>query len=828
MFLRTFVVALRVLARNPLFSTVAVLTIALGVGTSTAIFSVADAVLLRPLPYREPAKLVIAGMELRQRNVKNLPFSNADFIDLREGTKSVFSDMAGVFTSSLIAPRADGTPEQIRIAIATTNFFSLTGARILYGRDFNPDDGIPSPQPPPGAVPGTGPPQLPQVAILSYEYFMRRFGGNQAVIGQTMQFSGRPGPIVAGVLAPGFRLYFPPDADEEAAPEVWMANRLDYDASNRNDFDIRPIALLRDGVPLKRAQEAADIVAADGRSHFPIDQTAGYYIDLEPLQSHLVAAVKPAILTLTGSVVFLLLIACANVANLMLVRASLREPEFAVRASLGASRWRLIQPLLAEACVIAAAGSALGLALAWAGIRELRILAPSNLPRLDVISIDGSVLAFTALAGFAATALFGIVPAWRASQPSLMNVLRGSSRTSGLAGGASSRNVVVIVEVALSFVLLIGSGLMFRSFLKLQQVDPGFDARHLLTFQVPGIRGTRNDAASRALLIQQIAGKLRSIPGVEGVTASFPFPLTGDFSPIRWGTEEALKDQGKFQATDFQLVLPGYFETLRTPLLSGRTFTDDDNLPGRNNVVVDDLLAHKSFPGQSAVGKRILIRLRTPEPEWVEIVGVVAHQHQNTLTAPGREQIYFTDAFVKSGAVRTWALRTAIDPAQVANAARDAIAGADRNLVVTEMQSGDDILQVAQAQTRFSLLLITVFAIVAGSLAGVGLYGVLSTAVQQRTPEIGVRMALGADRSAIVRLVLSAGMRLSLIGMAAGVLLAVFLGRAIQAMLVGIRPVDLPTFVSTLALFLGISLLASWLPAHRAATMDPKAALHEQ
>ncbi len=828
MSLRTLAVAARVLARNPLFTAVAVLTIALGVGTSTAIFSVADAVLFRPLPYRDPGKLVIAGMELRRRNVKNLQFSNADFIDLRDGTKSAFSDMAGVFTDRFIAPSADGTPEQLRMAIVTTNFFSLTGAQLLYGRDFNADDGVPSPQPPPGAVPVTGPPQLPQVAILSYEYFMRRFGGNKAIIGQTMRFSGSTGPVIAGVLAPGFRLYFPPDADEEAAPDIWMANRLGYDASDRTSFSIRPVARLRDGVPLKRAQEVADIVAADGRKNFPINQTAGYYIDLEPMQAHLVAAVRPAILTLMGSVVFLLLIACANVANLMLVRASLREAEFAVRASLGASRWRLIQPLLTEACVIAAAGSALGLALAWAGIRELRILAPANLPRLDAIGIDGAVLGFTALAGFASAALFGIVPAWRASQPALMIMLRGAGRTSGLAGGAALRNVVVVAEVALSFVLLIGSGLMFRSFQKLQQVDPGFDASHLLTFQVLGARATRNDAASRAVLMQQIAGKLRSLPGVEAVTASSPFPLTGDFSPIRWGTEEALKDPSKFQATDFQIVLPGYFETLRTPLLAGRTFTDDDNLPGRNNVLVDDVLARKAFPGQSAAGKRILIRLRTPEPEWVQIVGVVEHQHQDSLTAPGREQIYFTDAFLSSGAVRTWAVRTSLAPAQVANAAHAAIGGIDRNLVVTEMETGDEILQGAQAQTRFSLLLIAVFALVAGTLAGVGLYGVLSTAVQQRTPEIGVRLALGADRSHIVRMVVSAGMRLALIGMAGGVLLAIFLGRTIQAMLVGIRPIDPLTFGATFALFLAISLLASWVPAQRAAAMDPKTALHEQ
>jgi predicted permease len=828
MFQRSVPVAVRVLARSPLFSAVAVLTIALGVGTSTAIFSVADAVLLRPLPYRDPGQLVIAGRELRRRSVKNLPFSNADFIDLREGTKSVFSEMAGVLTGRLIAFRADGTPEQIRGAIVTANFFQLAGARILYGRDFNADDGVPAPQPAPGAAPGTATPQLPQVAILSYEYFMSRFGGNQAVIGQTIKFSGGPGPVVAGVLAPGFRLYFPPDADEENAPDIWMANRLAYNEADRNGFSIRPIARLRDGVPLKRAQEVADIVAADARKQSPADETSGYSVDLEPLQAHLVAAVKPAILTLMGSVVFLLLIACANVANLMLVRASLRETEFAVRASLGASRWKLVQPLLMEACLVAVAGSTLGIALAWAGIRELRILAPANLPRLDEIGIDGSVLGFSALAGFAAAALFGIAPAWRASKPSLMNVLRSANRTSGLAGGAALRNMVVVAEVALSFVLLIGSGLMLRSFEKLQQVDPGFDAGHLLTFQLLGVWSARNDPASRAVLVQQIADRLRSIPGVEGVTASFPFPLTGDFSPIRWGTEDALKDQSRFQAANFQLVLPGYFETLRTPVEAGRTFTADDNLPGRNAVIVDELLARKAFPGESAVGKTILVRVRTPQPERVEIVGVVAHQHQDTLTAPGREQIYFTDAFLSSGVVRTWALRTSLEPAQFANAARAAIAGVNRNLVVTEMETGDEILAGVEAQTRFSLLLIAVFAIVAGTLAGVGLYGVLSTAVQQRTPEIGVRMALGADRSQIVRMVVLSGMRLSLAGMAAGVLLAVFLGRTIQSILVGIRPVDLPTFAATLALFVAISLLASWLPAQRAAAMDPKTALHEQ
>lgn len=828
MIFRTLAFAFRVLARNPVFTTVAVVTIALGVGASTAIFSVANGVLLRPLPYRDPGKLVIAGMDLRQRNVHNLPFSNADYIDLRDRTKQEFSDMAGVFTGRMIAPRADGTPEQIRFAIATTNFFSVTGAKIVQGRDFNTDDGVPQPQAPANQAPGNGPARLPQVAILSYEYFQRRFGGNPSVVGKTMQFTGRPGPVIAGVLAPGFRLYFPPDADEEAAPDIWLANRLAYDAANRNGFSIRPVARLRDGVTLKRAQEAADLVAADGRKNFPIDQTAGYYISLEPMQKHLVAAVRPAIVALMGSVTFLLLIACANVANLLLVRGSLREHEFAVRASMGASRWNLIEPLLMEACLIAAAGTVAGLGLAWAGIRELKALAPANLPRLESIGIDGQVLAFTALAGFVSAALFGIAPALRASRPALMNILRGTSRTAGLAGGATLRNLVVMAEVALSFVLLIGSGLMFRSFVELERVDPGFGPHHLLTLRVLGAGITRQDPAQRAVFVTEMQERLRAIPGVLGVTASFPFPLTGQFSPIRWGTEDAVKDPSKFQATDFQFVLPGYFETMKTPLLDGRTFTADDNLPGRTNVIVDEALARKAFPGQSAVGRRILIRVRTPQPEWVQIVGVVAHQHQDSLTEMGREQIYFTDSFFGSGVVQSWAVRTALDPTQYENQVRAVIGNLDRNLVITEMASADEIVHTAQAGTRFSLLLIAVFAVIAGTLAGVGLYGVLSTAVSQRTPEIGVRMALGAERAHIVRLVVFAGMRLALAGMLAGFLLAILLGRLIQSMLVDVTPTDPMTFTGTCALFLAIAALASWMPARRAGGMDPKTALHEQ
>ena len=326
-------------------------------------------------------------------------------------------------------------------------------------------------------------------------------------------FSGRQlSPVIVGVLAPHFRLYFPPQANQESSPDFWIANRLGYDAAERNQFSMYGVGRLKPGVSVEQAQAAADNVAAEARKSFLIERTAGYYIHIEPLRQHLVAEVRPAILALMGSAIFLLLIACANVANLLLVRASLRERELAVRAALGANRWRLISSLLTEAFLLTALSTLVGLALAWIGIQELRILAPANLPRLDTVRLDSFVLGFTAI--------FGMLPACRASKPGVSTLLRGSGRNAGLLGGSSLRNAVVMVEVSLSFVLLAGAGLMFRSFLELQRVDPGFDPHHLLTFQVGGNRGGGDAPEKRAVFVRQLHDRLQAIPGVESVTAS--------------------------------------------------------------------------------------------------------------------------------------------------------------------------------------------------------------------------------------------------------------------------------------------------------------------
>ena len=822
MLLRDLAYALRTLRRSPIFAVTAILTIALGIGASAAIFGVTHAVLLRPLPYRNPGRLVFALSDMRRRNVKDFPFSNADFLDLRNGSTAVFQDVAAVQTFRNVIPREDGSPELVHGAAVSTNFFGMMGAATVLGRGFVEADGVPQPPPPPGAaLPAGG---VPAVVLLSYEYWQRRYGGKRDVLNRNLLAGGPGGAQIVGLLSPGFELFFPPDTNIERLPDVWFALRIPYDNVNRNQVQHRVIARLKDGVTIEQAQFAADRISAETRKNFLISGTAGYAIRLEPMHAHIVEQVRPALLALMGAVVFLLLIACANVANLMLVRASLRERELAVRTAMGGSRWALVRQTLAEALVLSLGGAALGLALAWAGIRELRALAPATLPRLDAIAIDPTVIAFTAAAALFAAALFGIVPALRASRPDIAIVLRGSSRTTGLGNAGMLRNLVVVAEVALSFVLLVASGLMARSFVELQRIDPGFDSRRLLTFlTLGGRRGAQ--PGQRAAWVRDLESKLSALPGVRSATAASPFPLAEPFFPIRWGLAPALTDPSKFQAVDNLIVLPGYFETMRTPLIAGRGFTDADNAPDRDAVVVDQLLAAKAFPNESAIGKRILIRIRKLEPEWVEIVGVAAHIRGNSLATPGREQVYTTDGYVNYGRVNRWALRVNGDPAQFAEAVRAAVAQHDSHMVVMEIEPMATLLERAQAGTRFQLLLIAVFAGIAVILAGVGLFGVLATLVRQRTAEIGVRIALGAAPARIFQLIVGHGLRLSAAGILAGLTAAAALTRVMSSMLIGVKPTDPVTYAVMAAVFFLVAAIASWLPARRAAALDPTVAL---
>ena len=821
--------AFRTLRKSPIFTITVVVTIALAIGASTAIFSVTNGVLLRKLPYKDPERLVIVASDMQKRNVKDFPMSNVDFLDLRNGAKNSFDDFAVVQTGRVTFPALDGAPERVRIGVISTNFFQMMGATIIAGRDFQESDGTPNPQAPGGnnGPAANAPPPLPTMAILSNEYFQQRFGGDRSIIGKPLPVSAAfgPPPVVVGVVAPGFELLFPPQVNIEQFPSVWLAARIPYDVANRNNVQWRVIARMKTGASIAQAQAEAETIAQKIRDENTIAKTAGQYFRLVPMKQHLVDEVRPAILALMGAVIFLLLIACANVANLMLVRAASRERELAVRAALGAGWWQLVRQTLAEAFVIAAVGTAIGVGLAYLGIRQLLAIAPANLPRLNAIGIDMRVLAFSVLAGLLSAVLFGLVPALRTAKPNLMETLRAAGRTGAL-GAAGLRNAVVVVEVALAFVLLIGSGLMFRTFMNIQRVNLGFNSRGLLTFQLLGNAG--NTPQEAANFKRQLREQLDAIPGVNNATASFPLPLAGGFSPVRWGGAEAQADPSKFQAADLQIVMPGYFEAMGTPLLAGRTFTQEDSSPDRNLLVVDQALAAKAFPNESAVGKRILFRARTPEAQWGEIIGVVAHQRNTSLIEPGREQIYLTDGYFNNRAANWWALRTDGDPSSYAGTVREVVRKAGGELFINEMRPMDQLVTAAQAQTRFSLLLIGVFSTIAALLAGVGLYGVLATAVRQRTAEIGVRMALGAAPARIFRLMVGKGLYLSGIGILIGLVASFAFTRVLASMLVEVKPTDPVTFLAVAALFLLIAVMASWLPALRAAGLDPTTALRQE
>jgi predicted permease len=822
--------AIRSLIKSPGFAITAILTIALGIGASAAIFSVVNAVLLRPLPYRDADRLVLVWSDLRARNVKDFPIAPADVPDLRAGGTG-FEGLAGVGTFRQALTGDDGEPEQVRVAGVTTNIFSLLGVPVALGRSFNDEDGAPEPpqpQQPQGAPPAANapppPPGLPDQVILSDAFWRRRYGSDRGIIGRTINLGNGPAHVI-GVLAPGAGLLFPPNVNIERNPDIWLALRIDFTTGNRNNVFFRMIGRLKPNVTVAQAQSQMDAVSADLRQRFPTKKTADVNFRVEPMQGDLVADVKPALLALMGAVTFVLLIACANVANLLLVRASWRERELALRAALGGSWWRLVRQMLAESAVLAGAGALLGLGLAALGIRLLVALQPPNLPRLDTVGIDPLVLGFTVAASAIAAILFGLIPALRASRPDATEVLRAGGRSLTRVSGRRLRNAVVMAEVALSFVLLVGSGLMFRSFLALQNTDPGYDPKGLLTFFVnnPRAQGAQGRAAFQQTMQERLAG----IRGVQSVTAATPLPLDGGLGTARWGTEAAAADPTLFRQANAHYVLPGYFETMRSRLIEGRTFTQADNNPDAKVVIIDQRLAAKAFPNQSAVGKRLLFRPRTPEPEVFEVIGVVANQRHVSLTAEGAEAGFFTDGYMGHGVASRWVLRTAGDPASLIPAMRAAVREIDPLLAVAEVQPMTDYVTKAKGPTMFALTLIGVFAGIAVVLATVGLYGVLSSVVRQRTSEIGVRMALGAQRGNIFGLVIGQGMLLSGAGILLGAGAALALTRVMSTMLVGVSPTDPLTFGAIGLFFVAVAAAACWLPARRAAGLAPIEALRK-
>ena len=827
-FIRDVTFALRSLKRQPAFAVTAVLTIALGIGATSAIFSVVNAVLLRPLPYSDAARLGTIWSDLRNRNVKDFPLPPGDFFDLRKDTTQFDGFAAIISFRPTIGGDGQGDSEQVSGGAVTTNFFSMLGHRLHTGRNFVDEDGAPqaaAPQgdalPPPGAQP---PPPLPNIAIISYEFWQRRYGGNPAIVGKSIEFGNGRADVV-GVLAPNFEILFPPGTNVDPRPDILIANRVNFETGSRNNVSLRVVGKLKPGVSFQQAQAELDRLSADLRGRFPIKQTSNMNLRIEPMHDDLVADVRPQLVALMGAVVFVLLIACANVANLLLVRASARERELAVRAAIGGNRWRIVRQLVAESLVLAAIGGGAGLLLAQFGIDALSQLSPEGLPRATAVSLDGTVLAFTALASFAAALIFGVLPAWKASRPDVMDVLRSSGRIMG-GGGRWLRDGAVVAEVALAFVLLVGSGLMIRTFIALQNANPGFDPSNVLTFLIQNNRAQGQDG--RQAFQRTMVERLKAIPGVVDVTSAGPIPLDGGNSLARFGPLDAATDPAKFQQAISHFVQPGYFEFTRTPIIAGRAFTEADNRPEAKVIIIDDLMAAQLFPNGNAVGQRMLARVTTPEPETFEVIGIVKHQRHTTMMNDGEEGMFFTDGYSQFGAAFRWAVRTSGDPEAITGDVRNAMSQQDARLLMTEPRTWQSYLDEHIAPTRFALILIGVFAAVAAILAMIGLYGVLATTVRQRTTEIGVRMAFGATQGRILSLIIGRGLVLSLAGIAAGIIAAVALTRVMATLLVGVTATDPATFATMAVVFALVAAFAAWIPARRAAGLNPNVALRDE
>ena len=835
--LKDLAYAVRTLRKNAGFTTMAVLTIALGIGACTAVFSVVNGVLLRPLPYGQPDRLVLVWSELRTRSVPDFPMPIPDLRDVRDSAQT-FEGFAGLTQPGRTALGSDtGEPEQVRTAGTTSNLFKTLGVPVALGRDFTDEDGAPQPAPPPGAAPQgppaagaapPGPPPLPNMIIISHRLWQRRFGGDPAVAGRTIAFGGGRAEI-AGVLPPDFELLMPPRTGIDPNIDVWVAMRLNFDTAARSTGALRVIGRMKPETTLAQARADLDGIAATLRERWPTKKNVDLHFRVVPMHDDLVRDVRLLVLALFGAVGFVLLIACANVANLLLVRSAARQRELVIRSAIGGSRGRLVRQLMLETFVLAGLGGALGVALAYGGVGLLAAMAPPRLPRLAAVQVDGVVLVFSLAATLVTALVCGLMPALRASRQNVAEIVRAS--TPGLRAGRRLRYGVVLTEVALSFALLAGAGLMTRSFIELQRVDPGYDPENVLTFFRPAARPSPDE---RANWMRQVRERLQAVPGVVSAAAAGPLPLDGGAANIPWATKEAgSADPAAFRQANFHYVTPGYFETMKSRLIDGRTFTDADNIPAQSaRVVVDQFLARQAYPNGSAVGRTLLVRNlqgggpNAPQNVEVEIVGVVAHQRHETLTAPGREAIFFVDAYQGFGLAR-WAVRTTGDPMAVSAAVVAAVNEVDARVPIAEVQPMRVFVDRANGPTRFSATMIGLFAIVALVLAAVGLYGVLSTTVRQRTAEIGMRMVCGARPAGILRDVMIEGLKLSALGVALGLVVTFSLTGLVRSMLVAVAPTDPLTFVAIIAVFFAVAVVATLIPARRAARVDPVVAMRQ-
>lgn len=796
----------RVLIKNPAMTLVAAIALMLGIGANTAIFSVVHAVLLRSMPFADAERLAIVwetkrGSARNAHNVINL----GNFYDWKD-QNHVFSDMAAFFDMNFNLT-GDGEPEQVPAQIATTNLFALLGANPLLGRTFVPDDGTPG---------------QPHAVVISFGLWQRRYGGDPNVIGRKISLNNHDASIV-GVMPADFSWHVQKNSMTGKPAELWDPWQPSGQLRERHGRFASAVARLKPDVTLDQAQAEMNTISGRLEQQYP-DFDTQWGVTVVPLRTQLTGEIRKPLLILLGAVGFVLLIACANVANLLLVRTASRKKEIALRAGLGASRWRIARQLLTESVLLSALGGFCGLLLAWWGTRALIALGPSTLTDLRNVRVNLPVLGFTFGVSLLTGIVFGLVPALDATRFDLQDSLKEAGKNVGGAGSHRLRNLFVVMQVALALVLLVGAGLLIKSVSRLQSVDPGFNAQNLLTMRV-GLPATKYDTDRKQIdFFRRAVEQLRSLPGVISVGVINTLPFAGPHSGTLVEVEGQPKlPPGQGLTTGICVTDANYFQTMQIPLKRGRLYTDQEANEVRHVVVVNETFVRKNLSGQEPLGKRVTIYMKD-ENVPTEIVGVVGDTKHLGLDSENEAMAYWPSAELSYSAM-TLVIRTRGDASSIAAAARNVIHDLDPNQPIGEVSTMEALLARSIASSTFNTTLLSIFSLVALVMAAVGIYGVMSYSVLQRTHEIGVRMALGAQQGDVLRLVVKQGIILGVGGVAAGLLASFGLTRLMTTLLFEVAATDKATFaVVAVGLFL-ITLIACYIPARRATKVDPLVAL---
>ena len=799
--------ACRMLLKQPAFTAIAVLALALGIGANTAIFSIVNAVLLKPLPYGEPGQLVMVWMDYRVGGNKEDIHSWPSYVDYRDGN-TTFASMAG-YTNASLNLTGTGDPERILGASTTASFFDVMRVAPLLGRVISPEENVQGND---------------RVIVLSHGLWQRRFGGERSIIGKEIEVDGANRTVI-GVMPPDFR--FP-----EKNTEFWvpLAPSPEIQAQ-RGAYWLTIIGRLKPGLTVEQARPEMEAIAQRIETNFP-QSNANTGVNLVSLRDQTVGKVRPALYVLLGAVALVLLIACANVANLLLSRAAAREREFAIRSAVGAGRGQIIRQLLVESAVLGVIAAAVGVGLAIFGLDALKALLPPDMPRIDQIGVDGRVLGFTLGISMLTAVAFGLVPALQASKPKLSETLKEAGGRGGSQGVRSRqvRRLLVIAEVALAIMLLVGAGLLIKSFNRLQGVELGFRTERLLTVELQLPASKYGDGTARRPFHTALLERLSNLPGVEGAAATTSILLSTTPNSGYFNIEGRPPGRpGERIEVTIDSVTPNYHQLMGTPLLKGRAFSDADGPDSPRVVIINESFAKRFFPGEDPIGKRMNYGDNPDQTQnpWRTIVGVVADTRRNGFDREPRPESYIP-LMQRPPGLTTYVIRTSSpDPATLVTAVRSAVRGIDPDQPIFGIKTMEQVMSETTAQRRLNTILLGVFAGLALVLAAVGIFGVMNYSVTQRTHEIGIRMALGAQRGDVLRLVVGQGMVLAGIGVVVGLFGAWALTRLLATMLYGVSATDPVVFAGVAALLALVAVFACYLPALRASRVAPTVALRE-